>query len=458
MLAHHADDVFHLRFVDAKQDRGVGLFEKPARAVQPGGPEAGSEQGIDEGAGILVVNDRDDKLHEPSIGRKTRQTTCESHSSDQPHGHKAEDRQTIRSRGHGTGRTIGRQTVAHGGHVSGDRPIHKRTDGQMFAAAAAAAARGDDLDDQLAELLGLAVEYLGATQGATYLLNADHDELELAVSYGIEDGATDEADAVKSASESHDPLADAVRSRRPLNVDDAGHVAVLRTAKTALLLPLVVRRDGIEVSLGVMALGFAGPLPTREAQTGAEPLADLAAVAVERALALSLGSERAEWFDRLAHIDQLTGLANRRTLDRILDLEVARAGRQGVSLSIAIFEIDRFSEIQKGGGNAASDQALKRAAQILAESVRLVDTIARYGNEQFVLVAPGPDGLVVSERLVRGIAALPPVDGVAISVSAGIASFPLDGRTPEALMAIAETAMQSARQAGGGRLMAVPAE
>jgi diguanylate cyclase (GGDEF)-like protein len=327
----------------------------------------------------------------------------------------------------------------------------------MFAAAAAAVARGDDLDDQLAELLGLAAEYLGASVGATYLLDADHDELELTVTYGLGDAAPAEAaSAVKSASESHDPLADVVRSRRPLQVDDAGHVAILRTATTALLVPLVVRRDGIEISLGVMGLGFPGPLPAAEALTGAEPLADLAAVAIERALALSLGSERAEWFDRLAHIDQLTGLANRRTLDRILELEVARAGRQGVPLSIAIFEIDRFSEIQKAGGNAASDEALQRVAQTLAETVRLVDTIARYGNEQFVLVAPGPDGLVVSERLVRGIAALPPVEGMAISVSAGMASFPLDGRTPDELIAIAEKAMQSARQAGGDRVVAVP--
>jgi diguanylate cyclase (GGDEF)-like protein len=181
-------------------------------------------------------------------------------------------------------------------------------------------------------------------------------------------------------------------------------------------------------------------------------------VAVERALALALGSERAEWFDRLAHIDQLTGLANRHTLDRILELEVARAGRQGAPLSIAILEIDRFAEIQKAGGNAASDRALKRAAQILAETVRLVDTIGRYGNEQFALVAPGPDGLVVCERLVRGIATLPPVEGIDISASTGMASFPLDGRTPEELLGAAEKAMLSARQAGGDRVVAIPAE
>jgi diguanylate cyclase (GGDEF)-like protein len=218
----------------------------------------------------------------------------------------------------------------------------------------------------------------------------------------------------------------------------------------------VVRREGIEITLGVLCLGFAGPLPAADVRADAEPLADLAAVAVERALALSLGSERAEWFDRLAHTDPLTGLANRRTLDRMLELEVARAGRQGVPLNIAILEIDRFSEIQKAGGNAAGDEALRRVAQILAESVRLMDIVARFGNEQFILVAPGPDGLVVADRLVRSISAMPPIDGRAISVSAGIAGFPLDGRTPEELLAVAEKAMHSALKAGGDRVVTQP--
>jgi diguanylate cyclase (GGDEF)-like protein len=172
-----------------------------------------------------------------------------------------------------------------------------------------------------------------------------------------------------------------------------------------------------------------------------------------------LGSERAEWFDRLAHTDPLTGLANRRTLDRLLELEVARAGRQGVALSIALFEVDHFEEIQRAGGNAAGDEVLRRVAQVFAESVRLVDTVARYGGDQFMILAPGPDGLIVTERLVRGVAALPPVGNKSITVSAGIASFPLDGRTPDELLEIAARAMQAASDAGGGRLVApTPAE
>jgi len=336
--------------------------------------------------------------------------------------------------------------------VPSERPLHQRSDSALFAAAAAAVARSDDLDDALAELLGLAGEHLGASVGAAYILDADHDELELAVTFQIAGDDAAGAGSIKAVTESQDPLATVIRSRHPLEVEDAGHVPVLRGATTAYLLPLIVRREGIEIALGTMALGFAGPLPKREKLLGAEPLADLAAVAVERALAVSLGSERAEWFDRLAHTDLLTGLPNRRTVDRLLELEVARAGRQGVALSVALFELDDFEEIQRGGGNVAGDEALRRVAQILAESVRLVDTVARYADDQFMLLAPGPDGLIVTERLVRGIAGLAPVDGKTITVSAGIAGFPLDGRTPGELLEVAERAMQSAREAGGGRV------
>jgi diguanylate cyclase (GGDEF)-like protein len=338
--------------------------------------------------------------------------------------------------------------------LSGERPLYKRNDGQLFAAAAAAVARGDDLDDTLADLLGLAAERLGATAGAAYIVDPDHDELQLAMTMGVTDEAAAAATSIAPLSESHDPLADVNGSRHPLEVDDASHVEILRGSATALLLPLVVRREGIEISLGVMALGFAGPLPSHETLTAAEPVSDLAAVAIERALALSLGSERAEWFDRLAHTDPLTGLANRRTLDRMLELEVARAGRQGFPLSIALVEIDDFEGIQKIGGNAAADNALRRVAQVMAESVRLMDTVARFGNEQFILVAPGPDGLIVAERLVRGVAGLAAIEGRRVSVSAGIAGFPLEGRTPEELLAVAEKALEQARAAGGARVAA----
>ncbi len=335
-----------------------------------------------------------------------------------------------------------------------DRSKHERSDRDFFAAAAAAVARSDDLDDALAEMLGLACEHLGSAMGAIFMLDADNDELGLVVSAGVAPEIADEVTSVRAVAQSHDPLATVARSRQPMPVDDADRVPILRGAQTAYLLPLVVRRDGIEITLGAMALGFAGPLPDASVLAAAEPLADLAAVAVERALTLSLGSERAEWFDRLAHIDLLTGLANRRTVESLMELEVARAGRQGAAMSVALFSIDQFDEIQRTGGSAAADDVLRRVAQVLSESVRLVDTVGRYGADEFLLLAPGPDGMVATERLVAGVNALPAVDGRKIGVSAGMANFPLDGRTPDELVEVASRAMKKARKGGGGRVIA----
>jgi diguanylate cyclase (GGDEF)-like protein len=382
------------------------------------------------------VNDSHDKLHGPSI--------CGAESS----------AGAVLSRAVQSGGFI---VTARGGTVSGERAPIKRSDGELFAAAAAAVARGDDLDDALAQLLGLAAEYIGASSGAIYILDQDRDDLSLTVSSGVAAEIAAEAAEIGDVTNSHDPLADAARSRLPLKVEDAAHVAILRGAKTAILLPMVVRRDDIEVALGVLALGFAGGLPPQEILSGAEPLADLAAVAVERALALALGSERAEWFDRLAHIDPLTGLPNRRTIERILEMEVARAGRQGVPMSLALVQLDCYDEIQRTAGNAAADTVLRRVAQVLSESIRLVDTAARISDGQFMVIAPGPDALVLAERVVRGIGALPAVGEIAVSASVGMANFPLDGRMPEELLAVAERVMAAAHEAGGGRVGTQPA-
>ena len=113
----------------------------------------------------------------------------------------------------------------------------------------------------------------------------------------------------------------------------------------------------------------------------------------------------------MAHTDPLTGLANERTVGRILELELARAGRQGSEVSLAMFDVDDFRATNREGGNEAGDDVLRRVAAVLAESVRLVDTVGRIGGDEFVLVAPGSAGMTVAQRVLDGIAALPPVGG-----------------------------------------------
>jgi diguanylate cyclase (GGDEF)-like protein len=95
-------------------------------------------------------------------------------------------------------------------------------------------------------------------------------------------------------------------------------------------------------------------------------------------------------------------------------------------------------------------------ARVLAESVRLVDTVARYGGDEFVLIAPGAAGLTVAQRILDGVAGLAEQDGRRISVSVGLARFPADGASSEELLSAATAALAAAREDGPGKLAASP--
>jgi diguanylate cyclase (GGDEF)-like protein len=220
-------------------------------------------------------------------------------------------------------------------------------------------------------------------------------------------------------------------------------------------LPLVVSTAGVEVSLGAMGLGWSAD---RRIDAGEQALlsalAALAAIAVDRARLASTAAERSDWFERMAHTDPLTGLANERTVLRILELELARAARQGGEVSLAMFDVDDFQATNQQGGHEAGDDVLRRVAAVLAESVRLVDTVGRIGGDEFVLVAPGSAGMTVAHRVLEGITALPAIAGRPISVSAGVARFPADGADTESLIAAASEALARARETGRGRVAA----
>jgi diguanylate cyclase (GGDEF)-like protein len=123
-------------------------------------------------------------------------------------------------------------------------------------------------------------------------------------------------------------------------------------------------------------------------------------------------------------------------------------------VSLAMFDVDDFQATNRSGGHEAGDDVLRRVAAVLAESVRLVDTVGRIGGDEFVLVAPGSAGMTVAKRVLDGIRALPAVAGRPITVSAGVARFPADGASSEALIAAASSALARARDEGRGTVVA----
>ena len=312
-------------------------------------------------------------------------------------------------------------------------------------------AQGGDLDIALGAVLASAVQALGPTMVAVLVQDPDRPGLQLAASHGFSEAAIAQL-AVDVTDPTH-PFAMAALGRtatfdREATMPDG-------TPVIGAYLPLMVSSGGVDMVLGSMGLGWPSPHSLDDSEREiVTALASLASIAVDRARLASTASERSDWFERMAHTDPLTGIANERTVARILELELARAGRQGSEVSLAMFDIDDFQATNQSGGHEAGDDVLRRVAAVLAESVRLVDTVGRIGGDEFVLVAPGSAGMTVAKRVLDSIRALPTVAGRPITVSAGVARFPADGASSEALIAAASSALGRARDEGRGTVAA----
>ena len=308
---------------------------------------------------------------------------------------------------------------------------------EALATGVAAAVHGTDLDQGLGSLLAAAVASLGASSAMVSLQDPDRPDPELTLTIGLDEAA--QAAALVAVAAPEHPLTVAGRDRAPAR------------SGTTIGLPLITSRAGIDETLGAIALTFASPADADAADsTFLQLVADVATLTVDRSRLTATAAERSEWFERLAHTDPLTGLANVRTIARVLDLELTRAGRQGGEVSVAIFDIDDFATTNDTAGRAAGDDVLRSVAAVLAGSVRLVDTVARYGADEFLLIAPGSAGSTVAHRVLEGIAELPPVGGRPITITAGVARFPTDGADADSVIEAARAALDRARAEGRG--------
>lgn len=320
----------------------------------------------------------------------------------------------------------------------------------VLAEVAAALARTDDLDTGLGRLLTVAGSAVGAPVGAVYLQDPDRAGLQLAVTIGLDAARRS---AVEDAIAAEGDAVGAVARDRVAIFATGGAFVTAAGVTSVSVHPLLVARGGLELPMGVLAVAWDDEHTESAAEAGLlDAVASLCAVAIDRNRLATMVAERSEWFERMAHSDPLTGLANQRTFARVLELELARAGRQGSEVSVAIFDIDGFASMNAELGHQVGDDVLRSVASVLAESVRLVDTVARYGGDEFVVIAPGAPGALVARRVLEGIAALEPVGGQAITVSAGVARFPTDATIGDDLLTAAGAALVRAREAGGGRM------
>lgn len=312
----------------------------------------------------------------------------------------------------------------------------------VLSAGAAALARATDLDQALAVIVEAGASAVGASTATLFTMDPDRARPHLLLTLGLSD--TEAATLGDTVSD------DAEHPIHRTAIDRTGSLSRSTTGAdgkpmTSADLPLVIAGGGVEAGVGVLTYSWPGERTVSgDDERLLVALADLAAGAIASFRSSAMASERAEWFERVAHTDPLTGLSNLRTLNRILELELARAKRQGTEVSVALFDVDGFTALNRTAGHKTGDQVLRLVAAVLAETVRLVDTVARTGGDEFVVVAPGSAGMAVARRVLEGIGKLEAIEGHPVSVSAGVARFPQDGAAADELLAAARAAL------GGG--------
>ena len=173
-----------------------------------------------------------------------------------------------------------------------------------------------------------------------------------------------------------------------------------------------------------------------------------------------------EHIERLTFLqgqDPLTGLANRRGFDQTMAMEVERASRFKTPLTLCIMDLDNFKAVNDTHGHPCGDTVIKALASILLDEMRMIDTAARIGGEEFALLLPGTGqarALVLLQRIqsiVRDKEIECEAARLRITVSMGVASY--RGKLapdPVKLLAEADKALYRAKRSGKNRIEAAP--
>ena len=196
-------------------------------------------------------------------------------------------------------------------------------------------------------------------------------------------------------------------------------------------------------SLGALVVeNTGGGRIQRRVVSGLERSASYAALALRNAWLL-------EQVQRLAATDGLTKIANRRTFEASLEREVARATRSAEHVSLVMVDIDHFKVLNDTHGHQAGDEVLRNVAAALSCECRDFDTPARYGGEEFAIILPGcgpEEAAEIAERLRRSVSTAPSI--VAITASAGVATYPSHAGDADTLVRAADEALYASKHAG----------
>ncbi|MAE93811.1 MAG: hypothetical protein CL910_04055 [Deltaproteobacteria bacterium] len=229
-------------------------------------------------------------------------------------------------------------------------------------------------------------------------------------------------------------------------------VDALREAQIPVEEVLLVPVRGSETESGYFCIispegAFGGASVER-----ASIVAGFAAVALQNAERFRRARER-------AFVDDVTELYNARYLLEAIEREVRRAERYGNALSLVFLDLDRFKLVNDRHGHLVGSGALRQLSQVLLQCVRTVDTVARYGGDEFTMVLVDTDEDVartIAERIRTAVESTPfeasGGETLHVTCSLGIATYPSHGSTREELLDAADKAMYRAKSEGRNRV------
>ena len=227
-------------------------------------------------------------------------------------------------------------------------------------------------------------------------------------------------------------------------IEDAYLAALIPDGEDIAVLPLFAEGD----PLGALVIEQRSGSHRMERRA----IATLTQFAAHASLAL-----RNAWLlheiQKIAATDGLTGIANRRTFEEVLEREISRARRNGEQVTLIMLDIDHFKKLNDTHGHQTGDDVLRAAATALAERCRDFDTPARYGGEEFAVILPAcspRESLVAGERLRQAIS-----EGeapVPVTASAGVATFPTHASDRQSLIKAADEALYESKRSGRDRV------